>query len=98
MTSRDQRYARIAKACLRAVNESAGGKKNIDADVQRVYAAIDEAFRQEFAALEKELILARNGLQKVSQLESHETSEAAVKIATETLAAITYWGNDDVKH
>ena len=97
MTTRDERYIRIAKACLRAINQTAGGKKDISDDIQRVYEAIDAAFRQEFVTLEKEMVFASESLQQIAE-HDEDSLELAKELAAQALSHITYWGTDEAKH
>lgn len=90
--NRDQRYIRIAKACLRAVNQMTAGKQDISEEVQRVYEAIDEAFRQEFSSLEQEISLARDSLEQIAALDDNSLPIAR-KLATQALTQISYKGN-----
>ena len=97
MMNKDQRYIRIAKACLRAINATTGGKQDISDEIQRVYDAIDEAFRQEFMTQEREMILARESLQQIAGLDEDRLHQAK-EIAQQALSQITYWGSSEAKH
>ena len=44
-----ERYISIARACLKAINETASEKGSREQKIQAVYEAIDIAFQQEFS-------------------------------------------------
>ena len=66
MTSQDERYIRIAKACLRAINQVSTSSNDREKDIQNVYKAIDEAFRKEFEGQQETLFIAEQALTAIS--------------------------------
>jgi|SRR5690606_8249056 len=97
MMTKDERYSRIAKACLRAINQTSTKAEDRAEDIRRVYEAIDAAFRQEILGLEQELELARASLQHIAELDQN-TLHKAPKLASDALAQLTDWSGDEAKH
>ncbi len=97
MMTKDQRYSRIAKACLRAINQTSTNAEDRAEDIRRVYEAIDAAFRQEILGLEQELTLARVSLQHIAKLEQDMLHKAPT-LASDALAQMTDWSADEAKH
>ncbi|TVP53689.1 MAG: hypothetical protein EA349_13315 [Halomonadaceae bacterium] len=48
----DKRYIAIAQACLKAINTSSEDPKARESNIQRVYDAIDLAFREQLSTYE----------------------------------------------
>lgn len=97
MNTRDQRYIRIAKACLRAINQASNDPEQRQSDIQRVYEAIDEAFRQEFERLEQDLQLAREALRQIA--ESEEQKPQAVRdLASQALSRLDRGPGAETRH
>lgn len=48
----DKRYIAIAQACLKAINTSSENPEARESNIQRVYDAIDLAFREQLAGYE----------------------------------------------
>ncbi len=82
-TKQDQRYNKIAKACLKALNQAASNPSDKEKSIQAVYDAIDTAFNKESAVLQRELQMATKALTEIknSTINLHD----AHKIATDTL-------------
>lgn len=53
--SKDQRYIKIAQACLRAINSAAESKAGREAQIRAVYDAIDEAFQAELKVYQNDI-------------------------------------------
>ena len=53
--SKDQRYIKIAQACLRAINSAADSKSGRDEQIRAVYDAIDHAFQAELSVYQADV-------------------------------------------
>lgn len=53
--SKDQRYIKIAQACLRAINSAADSKAGRDEQIRAVYDAIDRAFQAELSIYQADI-------------------------------------------
>lgn len=53
--SKDQRYIKIAQACLRAINSAADSKSGREAQIRAVYEAIDHAFKAELGVYQADI-------------------------------------------
>ncbi|MDX1589449.1 MAG: hypothetical protein R3296_10975 [Oleiphilaceae bacterium] len=81
----DQRYIAIARACLKAINTSSDTPDQRDANIQRVYDAIDVAFREQMAAHEADQQNLLRILQRIA--DSATPPEQARKLASAALEA-----------
>lgn len=53
--SKDQRYIKIAQACLRAINSAADSKAGREEQIRAVYDAIDHAFKSELSVYQADI-------------------------------------------
>ncbi len=83
------RYISIARACLRAINDSAVDNSSREEKIQAVYQAIDDAFQEEFAEHRQATAVMVSVLERIASGEL-DGSEAT------TLARITLDQNPDV--
>ena len=85
MTNKDERYIRIAKACLKALNQISTASGDTQKNIQSVYEAIDQAFRQEFTAIEQSRYIAETALNAIAKLDHQAGVDQARKIAQAAL-------------
>lgn len=78
-----ERYIKIARACLRAINTSATSGESRERQIQTVYDAIDEAFQAEFQDYRESLAVMSSVLERIASGEL--SSEAASELARKTL-------------
>ncbi|WLQ14862.1 hypothetical protein O5O45_02780 [Hahella aquimaris] len=97
MTNKDQRYIRIAQACLRAINETSTDKDALQENIRKVYEAIDIAFKKEFLTIEQNAAIAESALKKICELSARESVSEAKTIATAALDALQQ-ANQPAKH
>lgn len=98
MTSQDERYIRIARACLKAINQISTASGDTQKNVQEVYNAIDAAFRMEFVRIEESQQRAVAALREIKTLDPREGLEQARKIATEAINAIEHHDHSGKAH
>lgn len=84
MPSQDNadRYISIARACLRAINDTATDSGSREEKIQAVYQAIDDAFQAEFAEQRQALAVMASVLERIASGELTDQDAA-------TLARIT---------
>ena len=68
MSQKDERYIRIARACLKAINQSGEGSR--EEQVRRVYEAIDQAFETEVQPYRSRLQALEKLLREVAESET----------------------------
>ncbi|MCH8499540.1 MAG: hypothetical protein LAT63_13765 [Marinobacter sp.] len=78
-----ERYIAIARACLRAINDSSSSKSSQQEKIQAVYEAIDKAFQAEFQDYRQALLVMTTVLEKIASGEL--TAEATASLAKKTL-------------
>lgn len=78
-----QRYITIARACLKAINDTASDNGSREEKIQAVYEAIDTAFRAEFSDYRQSVAIMATVLERIAtgQLDA----EAAASLARKTL-------------
>ncbi|MFE8073203.1 hypothetical protein QQM79_19245 [Marinobacteraceae bacterium S3BR75-40.1] len=64
-STQEERYIRIARACLKAINQAATDTQSRQEQIQAVYNAIHEAFESELAPYNEEIERLRAGLQSI---------------------------------
>lgn len=84
MPSQDNadRYISIARACLRAINDTATDSGSREEKIQAVYQAIDEAFQAEFAEQRQAIAVMASVLERIASGDLDDKDAA-------TLARIT---------
>lgn len=82
--SKDQRYIRIAQACLRAINSAADSKAGRDEQIRAVYDAIDRAFRDELKVYQTDITELSSTLERIASGEL--SAEDARKAAADALS------------
>lgn len=84
MPSQDNadRYISIARACLRAINDTATDSGSREEKIQAVYEAIDDAFQSEFAEQRQAIDVMASVLERIASGELGNEDAA-------TLARIT---------
>jgi len=68
MPSQDNadRYISIARACLRAINDTATDSGSREEKIQAVYQAIDDAFQAEFARQREAIAVMASVLERIA--------------------------------
>lgn len=77
------RYITIARACLKAINDTAEDSGTREQKIQAVYEAIDKAFQTEFADYRQAVTLMATVLERIAS--GRLDSEAAANLARKTL-------------
>jgi maltose-binding protein MalE len=77
------RYIAIARACLKAINETASDNGTREEKIQAVYQAIDDAFKQEFADYRQSTAVMASVLEKIAS--GQMDAESAASLARKTL-------------
>ena len=76
-----ERYISIARACLRAINDTAENAGSREEKIQAVYEAIDHAFQAEFADYRQSVAIMATVLERIAsgQLDSEKAADLARK-------------------
>jgi len=98
MTNKDERYIRIAKACLKALNQISTASGDTQKNIQSVYKAIDLAFLQEFTAIEQSRHVAETALNAIVELDDQAGADQARKIAQAALDGLDKPATSDRHH
>ncbi|MDX1800600.1 MAG: hypothetical protein R3303_06680 [Marinobacter sp.] len=78
-----ERYIAIARACLKAINDTASGDGSREQKIQAVYQAIDSAFQEEFAEYQQATAVMASVLERIAS--GQLDAEAAATLARKTL-------------
>lgn len=91
-----ERYISIARACLKAINETASEKGSREEKIQAVYEAIDTAFQEEFAEYRQSVAVMASVLERIAggQLDA----DSAASLARKTLDQQPASTRDSVIH
>ena len=81
---KSQRYNRIARACLKAINETADSPEARERNIQNVYQAIDKAFQAELQAVHQDQLHLIKALKRIA--DGTLDAQAQQRLAKETLA------------
>lgn len=86
--NRSECYIKIARACLKAINQSGSASEPQEAKVQRVYDAIDEAFQAEFLDYRESLAVMTSVMERIASgtLDSESAAQLAQKTLNQTSA------------
>ena len=76
-----ERYISIARACLRAINDTADNTGSREQKIQAVYEAIDQAFQEEFADYRQSVAIMATVLERIAsgQLDGEKAADLARK-------------------
>ncbi|MBL1272476.1 MAG: hypothetical protein COB25_008525 [Oceanospirillales bacterium] len=76
-----ERYITIARACLRAINDTAKNSGDREQKIQAVYQAIDTAFQAEFADYRESVAIMATVLERIAsgQLDGEKAADLARK-------------------
>ncbi len=76
-----ERYIAIARACLKAINDSAENAGTREEKIQAVYEAIDAAFQAEFADYRQSVAIMATVLERIAsgQLDATQAADLAAK-------------------
>lgn len=77
------RYIAIARACLKAINDTARDSGDREQKIQAVYQAIDTAFQAEFASYRESVAIMATVLERIATGELD--AETATDLARKTL-------------
>lgn len=77
------RYISIARACLKAINDTATDSGSREEKIQAVYQAIDHAFQAEFAEQRQTLAVMASVLERIAS--GGLSAEEAASLARKTL-------------
>ncbi|MDG5498718.1 hypothetical protein [Marinobacter sp. BGYM27] len=83
-----ERYIKIARACLRAINNSGPSEQSREEKVQLVYDAIDDAFQHEFEDYRQSLAVMSTVLERIAS--GQLDAEASADLARKTLGKSGY--------
>ncbi|MDO3720112.1 hypothetical protein QVZ43_00150 [Marinobacter sp. chi1] len=78
-----ERYIAIARACLKAINDTAENAGNREQKIQAVYEAIDSAFQAEFAEYRQSVAIMGTVLERIASGELSQ--DKAIDLARKTL-------------
>ncbi|MGO1462699.1 MAG: hypothetical protein ACTHYN_05855 [Marinobacter sp.] len=78
-----ERYIAIARACLKAINDTAKNAGDREQKIQAVYQAIDTAFQAEFADYRESVAIMATVLERIATGELD--AETATALARKTL-------------
>lgn len=76
-----ERYITIARACLKAINDTAANDGSREQKIQAVYEAIDSAFQAEFSEYRQSVAILSTVLERIAsgQLSGEQSAELARK-------------------
>ncbi len=78
-----ERYITIARACLKAINDTAAKAGSREEKIQAVYQAIDDAFQAEFADYRQSVAVMGTVLERIAS--GQLDAETAASLARKTL-------------
>ncbi|AFP30315.1 hypothetical protein [Marinobacter sp. BSs20148] len=78
-----ERYIEIARACLKAINDTAANAGDREQKIQAVYEAIDIAFQAEFKSQRQNVAVMATVLERIASGEL--SAEKTVDLARKTL-------------
>lgn len=78
-----ERYITIARACLKAINDTAADAGTREEKIQAVYEAIDKAFQAEFADYRQAVAIMATVLERIAS--GTLDAQSAVSLAQKTL-------------
>lgn len=76
-----ERYITIARACLKAINDTAKNSGDREQKIQAVYQAIDSAFQEEFADYRQSVAIMATVLERIAsgELDGDKAADLARK-------------------
>src|SRR5690554_7867463 len=76
-----ERYITIARACLKAINDTAANSGSREEKIQAVYQAIDKAFQAEFAEYRQSVAIMATVLERIAsgELDADKAASLARK-------------------
>lgn len=78
-----ERYIAIARACLKAINDTASAQGSREEKIQAVYQAIDDAFQAEFSEYRQSVAVMSTVLERIAA--GDLSAEKAAILARQTL-------------
>lgn len=82
-TPNAERYISIARACLKAINDTADNAGSREQKIQAVYEAIDRAFQAEFSDYRQSVAIMATVLERIAS--GQLNGEKAADLARKTL-------------
>ncbi|MGC8121219.1 hypothetical protein [Marinobacter sp. VGCF2001] len=73
-----ERYIAIARACLKAINDTSADSGSREEKIQAVYQAIDKAFQSEFADYRQSVAIMATVLERIASGELDADQAAAL--------------------
>lgn len=78
-----ERYIAIARACLKAINDTAQDNGSREEKIEAVYQAIDDAFQAEFSEHQQSIAIMATVLERIAN--GDLSAEKAASLASQTL-------------
>jgi lipoate-protein ligase A len=78
-----ERYIAIARACLKAINDTAQDNGTREEKIEAVYQAIDDAFQAEFSEHQQSISIMATVLERIAN--GVLSAEKAASLASQTL-------------
>ncbi len=78
-----ERYIAIARACLKAINDTASNNGSREEKIEAVYQAIDDAFQAEFSEHQQSIAIMATVLERIAN--GDLSAEKAASLASQTL-------------
>lgn len=77
-----ERYIAIARACLKAINDTAENAGSREEKIQAVYQAIDTAFQSEFADYRESVAIMASVLERIAsgELDAQKSADLAKQV------------------
>ncbi len=91
-----ERYITIARACLKAINDTAENAGSREEKIQAVYQAIDSAFQAEFAEYRQSVAIMAGVLERIAS--GQLDAETAADLAKKVLAQHPSDSHDGITH
>ena len=91
-----ERYIAIARACLKAINDTATDNGSREEKIQAVYQAIDSAFQAEFSEYQQNIAIMATVLERIAA--GDLTADKAAELARQTLEQQPNAGNNARVH
>lgn len=91
-----ERYIAIARACLKAINDTASDNGSREEKIQAVYQAIDQAFQAEFAQYRQSVAIMATVLERIAS--GQLDADQAATLARQTIEQQPESTNNNLMH
>ncbi|MBN7770089.1 hypothetical protein KUV44_16780 [Marinobacter daepoensis] len=91
-----ERYIAIARACLKAINDTASDNGSREEKIQAVYQAIDQAFQAEFAQYRQSVAIMATVLERIAS--GQLDADQAATLARQTIEQQPDSANNNLMH